>query len=150
MYETERGALLAPLYFESLATALVVAVVSQTDSRLPDAGNIYVQNQHVQKALSYIEANFRSKLTLPEVAAASHLSAFHFSRLFSRIVGLNPHEYVLQYRLRFAEKMLCLRGVQCSIAEIAAESGFCDQAHFSRHFHRAYGKTPQEYRRQQK
>jgi hypothetical protein len=36
--ETKQGARLCPLYFESLATAMVVAVVSQTDSRPPDAG----------------------------------------------------------------------------------------------------------------
>jgi hypothetical protein len=40
MRETERQAPLAPLYFEGLATALVIAVVSQTDVRLPAAGNL--------------------------------------------------------------------------------------------------------------
>ena len=112
MQETENGAHLGSLYFESLATAVVIAVVSQTDSRLPDAGNIYVQNRRVQQALSYIQLHFRSKLTLPEIAAAAHLSTFHFSRLFSRFVGLPPHEYVLRCRLRFAEKLLCLRGIE--------------------------------------
>ena len=149
MYETERGAKLAPLYFESLATALVAAVVSQTDTRLPDAGNLYVQNQQVQKAISHIEANFRSKLTVPEMAARSHLSTFHFSRLFTRFVGLAPSEYLLQYRLLVAEKLLSLPGANSSIADVAADSGFADQAHFSRHFRRFYGRSPQEYRRQQ-
>jgi AraC family transcriptional regulator len=149
IYETERGAKLAPPYFESLATALVIAVVSQTDSRLPDAGNLYVQNQQVQKAISHIEANFRSKLTVPEIAANSHLSTFHFSRLFTRFVGLAPSEYLLQYRLMVAEKLLSLPGANSSIADVAADSGFADQAHFSRHFRRFYGRTPQEYRRQQ-
>ena len=146
--ETKQGARLSPLYFESLATALVVAVVSQTDSRPPDAGN-YVQNQQIQKGISYIEANFGSKLALRQIAAASQMSMFHFSRLFSRIVGLSPYQYVLRYRLLFAQKLLCLQDVERSIADIAAESGFYDQAHFTRHFHRAFGKTPQEYRREQ-
>ena len=150
MQETENRAKLGPLYFESLATALVIAVVSQTDSRLPDAGNIYVQNERVQQALSYIESNFRSKLTLPEIAAAARLSVSHFSRLFSRVVGLTTHEYILNCRLHLAEKLLRLRGSECSMAEIAGESGFADQAHFSRHFHRVFGKAPQAYRRQQK
>jgi hypothetical protein len=81
MRETERQAPLASLYFEGLATALVIAVVSQTDVRLPEAGNLYVQNERIQKALAYIEANFRSKLTRAQMAAAAHLSDFHFSRL---------------------------------------------------------------------
>ena len=149
MQETENGAQLGSLYFESLAKALVIAVVSQTDPRLPDAGKIYVQNERVKQALSYIESNFRSKLTLPEIAAASGLSVSHFCRLFGRMVGLTPHEYILNCRLHFAERLLCLRGAECSIADVAAESGFADQAHFSRHFHRVFRKTPHEYRRQQ-
>jgi len=149
MQETENGAQLGSLYFESLAKALVIAVVSQTDPRLPDAGKIYVQNERVKQALSYIESNFRSKLTLPEIAAASGLSVSHFCRLFGRMVGLTPHEYILNCRLHFAERLLCLRGAECSIADIAAESGFADQAHFSRRFHRVFRKTPHEYRRQQ-
>jgi AraC family transcriptional regulator len=149
MQETESGGKHGPLYFESLATALVIAVVSQTDSRLQAAGNISVQNERVQRALSYIESNLRSKLRLPEIAAEAHLSVSHFSRLFGRVVGLAPHEYILSCRLRFAEKLLCLRGIECSMADIAAESGFADQAHFSRNFHRVFGKAPHEYRRQQ-
>jgi AraC family transcriptional regulator len=147
--QTNNGAKLGKLYFERLATALVIAIVSQTDSRMAEAGNIYVQNERVQQALAYIESNIRSKLTLPEIAAAAQLSVSHFSRLFSRLVGLAPHEYILSCRLRAAEKLLCLRGRESSVAEIAAESGFADQAHFSRHFHRAFGTGPQAYRRQQ-
>ena len=147
MYETECGAKVTLLYFESLATALVAAVIAQTDARLPDAGNLYVQNQQVQKAISHIEANFRSKLTVPRIAATTNLSTFHFSRLFTRFVGLAPSEYLLQYRLMVAEKLLSLPGPNSSIADIAADSGFADQAHFSRHFRRFYGQSPQEYRR---
>jgi AraC-like DNA-binding protein len=147
--QTNDGAKLGKLYFESLATALVIAIVSQTDSRLAEAGDIFVQDQRVQQALTYIKSNIRSKLTLPEIASAAQLSVSHFSRLFSRLVGLAPHEYILSCRLRAAEKLLCLRGRESSVAEIAAESGFADQAHFSRHFHRAFGTGPQAYRRQQ-
>jgi AraC family transcriptional regulator len=147
--ETERGIALPPLYFESLATALVVAVVSQTDRGLPGAGNLYVQNQQIQQAVSYIEANFHSRITLPEIAGVAHLSPFHFSRLFNRMVGLSPHEYLLQCRLRFAERLLSLLPPDYSIANVAIESGFADQAHFSRHFRRAFGKSPQAYRREQ-
>jgi AraC family transcriptional regulator len=147
--ETERQAPLAPLYFEGLATALVVAVVSQTDVRLPEAGNLHVQHEGIQKALAYIEANCRSKLTRSQMAAAAHLSDFHFSRLFRRLVGLSPEAYLLDCRLRCAQKLLVLHGPEGSIAEVAAEAGFADQSHFGRQFRRAFGLTPSQYLRQQ-
>jgi AraC-like DNA-binding protein len=146
--ETERAEVISPVYFESLATALIVAVVSQIDVRLQSAGNMYVQNESIQKAVAFIEGNFQSRLTRAEIAAAAHLSENHFSSLFHRIVGLTVQQYILHCRLRFAEQLLSLRRQQCAIGVIAAESGFSDQAHFSRQFRRSFGQTPQEYQRQ--
>jgi AraC-like DNA-binding protein len=148
MRETERRESMAPFYFESLAAALVVAVLSQTDARHPNPRNLYVQNERIQKAIAFIEANFPSKLTRAQIAAAAHLSENHLSGLFHSIVGLTAQEYILQCRLRFAENLLLLHGQPCSISEVAAEAGFSDQAHFSRHFRRYFGRTPQDYRHQ--
>ncbi len=149
MRETERQAPLPPLYFEGLATALVIAVVSQADVRLPEAGNLHVQNERIQKALAYIETHFRAKLTRAQMAAAAHLSDFHFSRLFRRLVGLSPEAYLLDCRLRYAQRWLVLHGPGGSIAEVAAEAGFADQSHFGRQFRRAFGQTPYEFLREQ-
>ena len=146
MEETEQGCPSGRPYFEHLATALMVAVVLQTDPRLPDAGNAEAQHRRVQHAVALMEANFASKLTRDEVARAAGLSPFHFSRLFHQVVGLAPHQYLLHCRLRHAQKLLLESGEGRSIADVATETGFADQAHLARHFLRAYGVSPQQFR----
>lgn len=148
MQETEREMPLGRVYFEGLATSLVVAVVSQTDPRQNEPARLYVENEHVRKAIAFIDAHLPSKLTRAQMAAAAHVSEFHFSRLFRRFVGLSPEEYLMECRVRYAERMLLMRGMDCPISEVANAAGFADQSHFGRCFRRAYGRTPQEYRRQ--
>lgn len=145
MHETEEGRPLGRPYFESLAKALIIAVASQTDVCLPDAGNLYVQQERIQRSVSYLEANFHSKLTIQDLARIANLSPFHFTRLFTRLVGLSPHEYILNYRVRFAVRLLRAH-LEYSIGDIALASGFSDQSHFSKTFRRAFGKTPKAYR----
>jgi AraC-like DNA-binding protein len=146
MQETEQGCPSGRAYFEGLVNAVIIAVASQIDSRLPLAGNPDAQHHAIRRAIALMEANYASKLTRDEVARAACLSPFHFSRLFHRIVGLAPHQYLLRCRLRNAQKLLSTEEGR-SVADVAAETGFADQAHFSRHFRRAFGKSPQQFRR---
>jgi hypothetical protein len=57
MRETEKRGPTGRLYFENLATALVVAVVSQSDPRLPEAGNLEAQQRRLQRAIALMQAN---------------------------------------------------------------------------------------------
>jgi AraC family transcriptional regulator len=117
------------------------------DPGLPKAGNPEAQHHAVRLAIAMIEANFASRLTRDQVARASGLSPFHFSRLFHKFVGLAPHQYLLRCPLRHALKLLSKEEGR-SIADVAAESGFADQAHLARHFRRAFDKSPQQFRRE--
>ena len=146
--ETEQGCPVGRPYFEHLAMAMMVAVVLQTDPRLPDAGNPEAQQRRIRHAVALMEANFASKLTLDEVVRAAGLSRFRFSRLFRQVVGLAPHQYLLRCRLRHAQKLLSAPAEGRSIADVAAEAGFADQAHLDRHFLRAYGVSPRQFRRE--
>lgn len=149
MQETEQGCPSGCAFFEHLASVLVVAVASQIDPRLPMAGNPEAQHRSIRQAIALMEANFALKLTRDELARATGLSPFHFSRLFHQVVGLAPHQYLLRCRLRNAQKLLSTDEGR-SIAEVAAEAGFADQAHLARHFRRAFGTSPQQFRRTHK
>ncbi len=149
MQETEQGCPSGAAFFEHLASVLVIAVASQIDPRLAMAGNPEAQHRSIRQAIALMEGNFALKLTRDEVARAAGLSPFHFSRLFHQVVGLAPHQYLLRCRLRNARKLLST-GEGRSIADVAVEAGFADQAHFARHFRRAFGTSPQQFRRAHK
>ncbi len=149
MQETEQGCPSGCLYFERLAGALLIAVASQIDPRLREAGHLDAQHRRIQEAVVFIEANFASNITREDVARVAGLSPFHFSRLFHALVGLTPHQYLLRCRLRNAQELLSTNEER-SVADIAAETGFADQAHFARHFRSAFAKSPQEFRRAHK
>ena len=62
--ETERGCPQGRRYFEHLGAALLIAIASQTDPRLPDACDLEAQHERVQPAIALIKAHFDSKLSL--------------------------------------------------------------------------------------
>jgi AraC-like DNA-binding protein len=66
-------------------------------------------------------------------------SRYHFIRLFHRVTGLAPRAYSRQLRLAKAQRLL---RAGTSIAEVAADCSFADQAHLTREFKRAFGATP--------
>lgn len=75
------------------------------------------------------------------IEAAQQLGAHpnHLVRAFSRAYGIPPHRYVVGRRVDLARHLL-LRGR--TPAQAAAEAGFHDQAHLTRHFRRTLGTTP--------
>ncbi|WP_207419867.1 helix-turn-helix transcriptional regulator [Roseomonas haemaphysalidis] len=81
--------------------------------------------------------------TLTELAALSGVSRFQLLRGFARAVGVTPHAYLLQQRVRLAQRLLAAGQRP---AEAAAGAGFPDQSHLTRAFRRQLGVTPARYR----
>jgi AraC-type DNA-binding domain-containing proteins len=100
------------------------------------------QQHCIQRAAGLIEAKFTSHLRRKEMARAAGMSVSYFSYLFSRQFRLSSHQYLVRCRLQHARKLLLMREKDLSIADVACECGFADQAHFTRHFRRAYGVSP--------
>lgn len=83
--------------------------------------------------------------SLPEgqPAASGRGHVWRRLRRFKRAMGIPPHQYEVQSRVRAAKKML---STPMSIAEAAALAGFYDQSHLNRWFNRCIGLTPRVYR----
>jgi AraC family transcriptional regulator len=94
----------------------------------------------LRRIRDYILANLAQPIEVDDLATLAGRSAFHFSRVFSRSVGLTPHRYVIHLRLQAA--LALIRERRLSLAEIAADTGFSDQSHMSRWIRRVHGIAP--------
>lgn len=93
-----------------------------------------------RRICEYVESHLDEKLRLDHLAAMAGLSIHHFARAFRQSVGVPPHSYLLQQRLKHVERML--RDTELPLSEIALSAGFSDQSHLSRHFRRFAGVAP--------
>jgi AraC family transcriptional regulator len=80
-----------------------------------------------------------------ELANLLHLSPAYFCKAFAKIRGVTPHRFVLNERIAIAMKKLQMPFVP-SLAQVAADLGFADQAHFSTVFRKIVGRSPSEFR----
>jgi AraC-like DNA-binding protein len=92
----------------------------------------------------WIEANSHQAIDLDAAAGQAGLSPFHFLRLFSKVLGVTPHQYLVRSRLRHAARLLADEDI--AITDIAYEVGFGDLSNFVRTFHRAAGVSPGAFR----
>ena len=98
----------------------------------------------VETAL-WIEAHADEPVRLGTLARRAGLSAFHFLRVFSRVLGVTPHQYLVAARLRRAAVLLA--HPERPVTDVAFEVGFGDLSHFVRTFRRAVGVSPGRFRR---
>lgn len=97
----------------------------------------------VETAL-WIDANSHRPITLEDAAAQARISPFHFLRLFSDVLGVTPHQYLLRSRLRHAARRLA--DDDSPVTDIAYDVGFADLSNFVRTFGRAAGASPLKFR----
>ncbi len=97
----------------------------------------------IARARDHLDAHLSQRVPLAALAAVAGLDPFSLLRGFSKAYGLPPHAWQVQERVRRAQALL-RSGV--APAEVAAEVGFADQSHLTRHFKRLLGYTPGRYR----
>lgn len=106
-----------------------------------------VKNQdRILTMLSFIQENYAAKLTLQEIADASAISTRECLRCFQMSIHQSPMEYLMEYRLQAAAKLL--ESTNLSISEIAMRTGWGSSSYFTKMFHSARGKTPNSYRKE--
>jgi len=132
---------LGALEAESRMLAFLTVLVGRyADGRISAPDNRHTPL--VRSIRQYLEAHFHEDPSLSDLSKLTGMGRFAIIRQFSREVGLPPHGYLTQVRLREARRQL-LAGR--SPALVAAEVGFVDQSHLIKRFRSAFGITPGQY-----
>jgi AraC-like DNA-binding protein len=109
----------------------------------PEPAKTRDRRRAVETAL-WIDTHSHEEIDLDAAAAQAELSPFHFLRLFSAVLGVTPHQYLLRSRLRHAARLLA--DDERPVTDVAYDVGFGDLSNFVRTFHRAAGVSPRKFR----
>ncbi|MCP4692308.1 MAG: AraC family transcriptional regulator [Desulfobacterales bacterium] len=96
----------------------------------------------VRMAMEFLDEDLSEKITLKDVADAVGVSRYHFLRVFKKAAGVPPHVYRTQRRIEAAKGFL-RQGTP--LVDVALETGFTDQSHFTNKFRQFTGVTPRQY-----
>ncbi len=108
-----------------------------THARLPD-------EEWADEIARFLEAHYVDELRLHTIADNCHGSPYHLHRIFKRVKGLTPMEYLQQLRINHAKEQL--QHSSLTITRIAGEAGFPNVSYFITLFKKVTGYTPAMYR----
>ena len=146
--ESTEPAPLSQLYADSLAAALLVAVLRPLPVEEPAPRSSGLAPWQLRRVTGYIEDNVCQAIQLRDLAAMTGLSQSHFGRAFKASTGMPPHRWQLQARVRYAQRLLV--EADMPLAQVALETGFAEQSHFTRVFRRVAGTTPRAWQRERR
>lgn len=108
-----------------------------------------LKNQdRILSMIAFIQENFAQKLTLSDIADASAVSTRECLRCFRSAIGQSPMEYLIEYRVQRACRLL--ETTALPITQIAMQTGWGSSSYFTKMFHQIRGKTPNAYRKELK
>lgn len=98
------------------------------------------QHREIKEILSYLQNHYKEKITLEDIVGTVHLSKSSCCRIFREALNCTILEYLTEFRIQKSLQLL-LRS-DCSITEVAMESGFTDESYFIKKFQKVMHMTP--------
>ncbi|NNE76579.1 MAG: helix-turn-helix transcriptional regulator [Pricia sp.] len=118
-------------------------------SRFIDATATLSEDQNdlhdLRRIQIYIAENLDGPLSISKMAQHFNMSSDHFSRSFTKIIGVRPNRYIQQRRIERAQMLLLT--TDDTISEVAEKAGYQSLAYFSRAFKKITGKNPNTFRK---
>ena len=99
---------------------------------------------HLRRARDLADRRYAEPLDLDALAAAAHVSKYHFARSFAAAYGDTPMRYLTRRRIERAQDLL--RSANLTVTEVCALVGFSSLGSFSSRFRQLVGESPTAYR----
>lgn len=96
-------------------------------------------------AYDYINLNFKTQITLDELADVVHMNKFYLSHEFKKSYGISPVNYIIQKRIKESKSLL--KKTDHSLTQIATIVGFSSPSYFSQIFKKSEHMSPSDYRK---
>ncbi len=134
---------LEPLAVDSLALDLAEGLLDGEGGGGRPSASPRVDAPEVERARQFLDAERTRVVHSTELEAITGLTRYDLARQFRLMFGTSPYRYLLMRRLELARQRI---HAGRPLADVAGETGFADQAHFTRAFKAAFGLTPARYR----
>jgi AraC family transcriptional regulator len=135
--ESANGYPNGPLFWNEVARGFIEGLVARHTSELERRTRGMLGKDVLKRLRDYVVAHIDEPIEVSTLAEIAGRSPFHFTRLFTRSVGVSPHRYVVHLRLRRAVELV--REGRSGLAEVALRTGFADQSHLTRWVRRVHG-----------
>lgn len=112
---------------------------------IKNSSNTNISNTVIDAALRYIEQNYMHNITLDSISSTLFINKFYLCHIFKSITGMSIKQYLIEYRLSLAKKLLM--ETDESISNICNITGFNNTAYFSKIFREFENCSPTQYRK---
>lgn len=142
--ECRDGGASGPLFGDSLSISLISLLTRVGPApRAKSSGGLTARQ--LKTVTDYLDAHLAQPVDPGSLAQLVRLSTSHFHRAFKASTGLPPHAWLTELRLQRARELMLDTGL--SLAQVALQTGFADQPHFTRIFTRSIGVSPRAWRK---
>lgn len=99
----------------------------------------YIEDKRIEKVLKFIHSNYSEKISIDDMANILFLNKNYFTRLFTQIVKVSPHEFLVYYRITKGLEMLN-KGMK--VTDVAEKVGYKNANAFSNAVKKYTGMSP--------
>ncbi len=146
LYEYDHYDSHSEFIIEGILGRLIITILRE--GKIAESANIKlrIQDETINEILAYLDLHYAENPSIETLAKLAGLSASHFMKRFRECVGSSYKTYLNCHKIHLAQGLLV--NTKLSVSEISEDLGFCNSNYFCKIFHRTYGKSPREYRKE--